>query len=196
MTDNQISSVTSVLSKHREEIGRAISSLSSISDEPFLQGLTECGLQSAFPDLERSEVRPDSCFGHVRRSLRFLGHTGSKWRKSQQLKSFLGRMDSWPGSVNFLLSDSVEQKAMSEMLDLQSQYKSFVVKIYSARPLFRIVEVDRSFISVQPYPSEITTGGNWDLGVLVFVPAPDSFHDSFSRYFDQTWESALPLEQF
>ena len=174
--------------------------MSSLEESQLLMGLTRLGVLSAFPDLRDSIIDPNTCLDGIKSSLRFLGHTASKWRDAPGFTDFLERMSKVKGgTVQFLVSSSVSESVIDELAGYQDRYACFSARIHFDPPMFRLVEIDRRFVGVQSYPPD---GGdsdtNWDRAGMLFrrTGCLEPLYPTFERSFDMRWNGGTPVAEF
>lgn len=171
----------------------------------FANGLDELGVVGAYPDLKGSPYDPVICMSTITRELRFLGHTGSKWRTKHEdaFRDFLKRLSGENGRVQFLLSEDLTMVDVQTLKKQVEEYRALSVRIYSERPIFRLVIVDSLKCGLQYYPVEsqfgdLRVGAREDYPVLEVhhfarIDRPSALYNAFDRLFDEEWRRARDI---
>lgn len=98
-----------------------------------------------------------------------------------------------------LLTDR-EMKSIPVLQDLVLAHPSFEVRMYDTLPLFRLIIVDQTFVTVGPYlnqPAALPRSG-WEVPQLALThAAPYPLAQSFVGLFEESWKryrnAGLPL---
>lgn len=190
------------------ELGRAVTGL-GITEHTSLQ-------------LEDSNISPVQCCRQVVRRLWFSGIMANKWvldpdahtafdrlltRLDREEEFALARLmivnpESEAAEVlrdRGLLTDR-EMKSIPVLQDLVLAHPSFEVRMYDALPLFRLIIVDQTFVTVGPYlnqPAALPRSG-WEVPQLALThAAPYPLAQSFVGLFEESWKryrnAGLPL---
>lgn len=164
----------------------------------MVQALREMGVVSAYPDLEGSPIDPKYCIPMIKERLDFLGHTGSKWRSNEDFAPMLTRLGSKGGEVRFLLSEDVSLQVCRDLRRLAMEHPCFRARIYTGKPLFRLVGIDGANLALQHYEGgeDVDIGENWDAPVLLIRPTDENaIFVTLAAYFEAMWTEARLLTE-
>ena len=127
---------------------------------------------------------------------------GNKWLFKPWLKANLERLRLREGRVRFLLHISTEEASLREALALKQQFPStFDMRLFKPSPIFRLVIVDEAHILLGHYGHEVieedqTNAKGWRSPQLYVEDNNNwSLCIPFRQLFEQTWASALSLEE-
>lgn len=163
-------------------------------------------------DLESSNVTPVQCCRDVVRTLRFSGIMANKWvlRKDafeafDELLTDLDRHGE-AGLVRLMIVDpdgdaapvlrrrglltDREMESLPVLKDLLRRHQSFQVRMYDTMPVFRLIIVDNTYVTVAPYLNlaKALPRSGWEVPQLALTPnAPFPFAQAFMTFFDEAW---------
>ena len=176
--------------------------------------------------LRDSRVEPSECIDKTVNRLWFAGILAGKWTLDQSVLAkfelLLDRLDTGEDAddvvgkpVRLLIIDpssrafqdfrrlgtagAEELRSIPILQDLVRRHPSFAVHMYDSCPMFRIIIVDDSLVTVAPYlnvPAEFVPNHGWDMPHLVLTPAAQyPLAKSFETLFRDLWRRSKPIEQ-
>jgi hypothetical protein len=174
--------------------------------------------------LRDSRVEPSECIDKTVNRLWFAGILGGKWTlDSAVLAKFellLDRLDTGEDAddvvgkpVRLLICDPAcrafqdlralgtiapdDLRSMPVLRDLVQRHPSFAVHMYDSPPMFRMIIIDDSIVTVGPYlsmPAEFLPDKGWGVPQLVLTPtAQYPLAKSFEMLFRDMWRRSKPL---
>lgn len=171
--------------------------------------------------LRGSEIEPEDCIERTRKLLYFKGVLASKWVIEPAIRasfeSLLRRLDTddEPGDVRFLIINpkgnaferlyqlrggGISTESVQHLRRLASRYQCFEVRAFDTLPAFRIIVIDDEVVSFSFYTMEEeaykTTRRGWDVPHVILDPrAPWPLATAFRMQFEESWNSAVPLDK-
>lgn len=162
--------------------------------------------------LESSNVTPVQCCNDVVRTLKFSGIMANKWvlrpDSYQAFEGLLTELDRHgeEGLVRLMIVDpdgpsapvlrrrglltDRELKSLPVLQDLLKRHPSFKIRMYDSLPIFRLIIVDNTYVTVAPYlnlPTALPKDG-WEVPQLALTPnAPYPLSQAFVTFFDEAW---------
>jgi hypothetical protein len=174
--------------------------------------------------LRGSRVEPSECIDATVSKLWFAGILGGKWVLDPDVlgkfEALLDRLDTSEDAedvvgtpVRLLIINprsssfqrlkrqgtvTTEDEASLPVLHrLAREHHSFAVKMYDAEPMFRMIIVDDTFVTVSPYlnlSADFIPEQGWEVPQLVLVPfAQFPLAKSFEALFKDMWKRAEPI---
>lgn len=176
--------------------------------------------------LRASRVEPSECIDKTVSRLWFAGILGGKWVLDQpvlaKFELLLDRLDTGDDAddvvgkpVRLLIIDPTsrafddfqrlgmagsqrELDSIPLLRDLVQRHPSFAVHMYDCAPMFRIIIIDDSLVTVAPYlnvPAEFVPDHGWDMPHLVLTPSAQfPLAKSFEALFRDLWRRSKPIE--
>lgn len=176
--------------------------------------------------LQNSRMAPSETIDQTISRLWFSGILGGKYVLQEatlgKLENLLDRLDSGdeaqdavgtpvrlmivdPESKQFSrlkrlgLVDSQAAKSIPVLQSLVAKHPSFAVRMYSSMPMFRIIIVDDSIVTVGPYiarPVDFLPNHGWDAPQLVLTPtARYPLAAAFVSYFKDLWDRSRDIRK-
>lgn len=176
--------------------------------------------------LRSSRVEPSECIDKTVSRLWFAGILGGKWTLDESVRAkfelLLDRLDTGEDAddvvgkpVRLLIMDPSsrafqdfqrlgmtspkELRSIRLLIDLVKRHPSFTVHMYDSAPMFRIIIIDDSLVTIAPYlnvPAEFILNHGWDMPHLVLTPSAQyPLAKSFEALFRDLWRRSKPIEQ-
>jgi hypothetical protein len=176
--------------------------------------------------LRDSRIEPSECIDKTVNRLWFAGILGGKYVLDaavlEKFELLLDRLDTGEDAddvvgkpVRLLIIDPSSRafedlrrlgtvkpedlRSIPVLRDLVKRHPSFAVHMYNSTPMFRLIIIDDSLVTVAPYlnlPGEFIPNSGWDMPHLVLTPAAQyPLAKSFETLFREMWRRSKSIEQ-